>query len=124
MYILGIETTGPVGSVALYDLDDDRPIAQKTTEEPMGHLRNLMAMASDLLEEAGAVPSDIQLVACSVGPGSYTGIRIGVTSARAIAQALGVPCVPVGALDQFRQVAMRTRHPLAVIYGALLFAAG
>ena len=72
MYILGIETTGPVGSVALYDLDDDRPIAQKTTEEPMGHLRNLMAMASDLLEEAGAVPSDIQLVACSVGPDSDT----------------------------------------------------
>ncbi len=118
MYILGIETTGPVGSVALYDLDGDRPTALKTTEEPMGHLRNLMAMASDLLEEAGAVPSDIQLVACSVGPGSYTGIRIGVTSARAIAQALGVPCVPVGALDQFRQVAMRTRHPLAVIFNA------
>ena len=118
MYILGIETTGPVGSVALYDLDDDRPIAQKTTEEPMGHLRNLMAMASDLLEEAGAVPSDIQLVACSVGPGSYTGIRIGVTSARAIAQALDVPCVPVGALDQFRQVALRIGKPLAVIFNA------
>ena len=53
MYILAIETTGPKGSVAIYDLDGDRPIAQKITDEPMGHLRNLMAMTQELLQEEG-----------------------------------------------------------------------
>lgn len=118
MYILAIETTGPKGSVAIYDLDGDRPIAQKITDEPMGHLRNLMAMTQELLQEEGVSPGQLGFVAASVGPGSYTGIRIGVSSARAICQALDIPAIPVGSLDQFRLIAQANDRPLAAIYNA------
>jgi tRNA threonylcarbamoyladenosine biosynthesis protein TsaB len=120
MFILAIETTGPKGSVALRDMEGSSGgrTFMRVTDEPMGHLRNLMAMAKELLAEAEIEPKQIGLVACSVGPGSYTGIRIGVSSARAIAQALDVPCVSVGALDQFRQVALSRRRPVAVIFNA------
>ena len=111
MYVLGIETTGPKGSVAILNLDreenPEQAIVMRTCDEPMGHLKNLMAMAEELLRSEGAEPKEISAVAASVGPGSYTGIRIGVASARAIAQALDVPLIPVGSLDQFRKTARR-----------------
>ena len=80
MYILGFETTGARGSVALCNLET-REIREKSTEEPMGHLRNITELASQLLRERGVEPSELSGVAVSVGPGSYTGIRIGVSSA-------------------------------------------
>lgn len=102
MYILGFETTGARGSVALYNLET-REIREKSTEEPMGHLRNITELASQLLRERGVEPSDLSGVAVSVGPGSYTGIRIGVSSARAVAQALNISCFAVPSLEMFRE---------------------
>lgn len=116
MYILGIETTGPVGSVALYDPQTGQ-LSMKRTEEPMGHLRRLAEMAQELLTENGISPRELRAVAASVGPGSYTGIRIGVSTARAMAQALSIPAVAVGALDQFRLCCDGIR-PVAVIFNA------
>ncbi len=135
MYILGFETTGPIGSVAIIDLDKVSPdgylmgddaICMKTTDEPMSHLKNVMSLAKELLEEKGistckgfsgetvyvdevdaAESTDSQqqiaAVAASIGPGSFTGIRIGVTEARAMAQALGVPAISVPTLEVFRE---------------------
>ena len=102
MYILGFETTGARGSVALCNLET-REIREKSTEEPMGHLRNITELASQLLRERGVEPSDLSGVAVSVGPGSYTGIRIGVSSARAVAQALNITCFAVPSLEMFRE---------------------
>lgn len=115
MYILAIDTTGKIGSVALADLETCR-ICMKTTEEDMSHLKNLMFMADELLEEQKVSKRDIAAVAASVGPGSFTGIRIGVSSARAIAQALNKPCIKVPTLDSFR---LRCgNRPVAVIFNA------
>ncbi len=115
MYILAIDTTGPLGSAALLDLETEKTVMKISAEEK-GHLKNLMPLVQSLLEQEHAAPADIAAVAASVGPGSYTGIRIGVTSARAFAQALNIPCIRVGTLDMFRQKA--EDRDAAVIFNA------
>lgn len=116
MYILAIDTTGPVGSAALLDLKTGET-RQKTTTEAMSHLRRLAALMEALFEEGQVKPADIAAVAASIGPGSFTGIRIGVSTARAFAQARDLPCVPVGTLDMFRLLSSEG-DPAAVILNA------
>ncbi len=107
MYILAIETTGPVGSVAVIDAERGRPqdprVPMKVTTRAMSHLRNLIPMAAALLEEEHIDKDEICAVAASCGPGSFTGIRIGVSTARALSQAWGVPCISVPTLELFRE---------------------
>lgn len=115
MYILAIDTTGPLGSAALLNLDNEKVLMEVSREEK-GHLKNLMPLVDRLLKEEGIQPKDIAAAAASVGPGSYTGIRIGVSSTRAFAQALDIPCIRVGSLDMFRQKA--DSRDAAVIFNA------
>lgn len=107
MYILAIETTGPVGSVAVIDADaKDRMAARvpmKITTQTMSHLKNLVPMMEKIFDEEGIGKDEVCAVAASVGPGSFTGIRIGVSTARALAQAWGVPCISVPSLEVFRE---------------------
>lgn len=100
MYILAIETTGPLGSVAI--IDEKGKVNQMISGEEMNHLRDLMPMAQRLTAELGISPKDLSAVAASVGPGSFTGIRIGVATARALAQALEIPTIAVKTLDSFK----------------------
>lgn len=100
MYILAIETTGPLGSVAI--IDETGKVNQTISDEEMNHLKDLMPMAQRLTRELGITPADLTAVAASVGPGSFTGIRIGVSTARALAQALQLPAVAVKTLDSFK----------------------
>ena len=100
MYILAIETTGPKGSVAV--TDENRNICLRVSSEEMNHLKDLMPMAEDILKELSVSKKDLTAVAASVGPGSFTGIRIGVASARAVAQALHLPAISVPTLDSFK----------------------
>ena len=116
MYILAIDTTGIIGSVALADFETGK-ITSKTSDENMSHLKKLMPMAQTLFDEQKASKSDIAAVAASIGPGSFTGIRIGVSSARAIAQALEIPCIKVPTLETFRLKCDGTK-PVAVIFNA------
>ena len=144
MYILAIETTGPVGSVALMRLDgkdqarnqaeasaegqngsrdeahacDPARIPMKVTTRTMSHLKNLMAMTEELFEEEKVERSEICAVAASCGPGSFTGIRIGVSTARALAQAWGVPCIKVPTLEVFKERTERDGKPVCVIFNA------
>lgn len=99
MYILALESTGPHASVAL--IDDKGKVTELNNEGTLNHLENLMPMTKELLEDAGIALSDITAIAASAGPGSFTGIRIGVTTARALAQTLGVPAVSVETLKAF-----------------------
>ncbi len=100
MYILAIETTGPKGSVAV--IDGEGTVTMRVSGEEMNHLKDLMPMARQILSERGIAKADLSAVAASIGPGSFTGIRIGVASARAIAQALSIPAVAVPTLDAFK----------------------
>ena len=116
MYILAIDTTGPVGSAAILDTDSGKTW-MKETREAMSHLRRLAALIEELLREQSLKPADLTAVAASIGPGSYTGIRIGVSTARAFAQAAQLPCISVPTLDMFRLCADGER-PVAVIFNA------
>ena len=96
MKILAIETTGKYGSAAL--IDDEGMIYSAETHDGMDHLKELIGTIDKTLEDAGCDKSELTHVAASVGPGSFTGIRIGVTAARTFSQSLGIPCIAVSSL--------------------------
>jgi len=100
MYILAIETTGPYGSAAIIG-QDGQVKAFADSRNNLSHLKDLIPMVGQVIEEAGIARSDISVIAPSVGPGSFTGIRIGVSTARALAQAFGIRCIAVPTLDAF-----------------------
>jgi len=100
MYILAIETTGPYGSAAIIG-QNGQVKAFADSRNNLSHLKDLIPMVGQVIEEAGIAKSDIGVIAPSVGPGSFTGIRIGVSTARALAQAFGIGCIAVPTLDAF-----------------------
>lgn len=97
MYILAIETTGAFASVAL--MKDDKIIGHISGNDRFSHLQNLMPQVETVIKENGLQINDVELIAVSNGPGSFTGIRIGVSTARALSQILNIPCVAVPSLD-------------------------
>ena len=109
MNILAFETTGKYASVAC--IDRDGKVIEKKSENVLSHLQSLMPLTELLLSECFLWDSrftkrqmtinDVMCIAASSGPGSFTGIRIGVSSARALAQALKVPCISVPTLQSF-----------------------
>lgn len=96
MIILACDTSGKIGSCAL--LDDDCPLAV-LSEEGGAHSATFLPMILRLLADAGAGFSDIGLFACATGPGSFTGIRIGVATVQGMAYASGRPAVGVTSLE-------------------------
>lgn len=106
--VLAIETTGPWCSVALLrgrrcgmqSLGYEEPV-ELVSREKMSHLQALLPMAEQLLAETGVKKSQLTHIAVSQGPGSFTGIRIGVATARALGQALDIPVVGVPTLNSF-----------------------
>jgi tRNA threonylcarbamoyladenosine biosynthesis protein TsaB len=99
MYILNIETIGPLCSVAL--LDDNEVMAQLESSDQRNHLRDLVPLIKRVLNDAKVDKKDLSYIGVSVGPGSFTGIRIGVTTARALAQVLNIPLISVSTLEAF-----------------------
>jgi len=100
MYILALETTGPIGSCAI--IEESGQVTMEVSAEEMNHLKDLMPMAQRLIDKLGLDKKEMTAVAASVGPGSFTGIRIGVSTARAISQALNIPAIGVPTLDAFK----------------------
>jgi tRNA threonylcarbamoyladenosine biosynthesis protein TsaB len=98
MKVLAIETSTGVGSVAVLDADHG---LSKHIEFPEGtrHGRALVPSIGRLLDEAGWTPSDLDAVAVSIGPGSYTGLRVGLVCAKMIAAFAGADLVAVPSLD-------------------------
>ena len=98
MLILAIETTGPVSSVAL---NRDGIITEIKNEDSYSHLQQLMPMVKRLMDEEGVKGEDLDAIAVSQGPGSFTGIRIGMVSAKGLAQVWDKPIVEVPTLAGF-----------------------
>ncbi len=97
MYILTLETTGKFASVAV--ADENGMTVMSSSHAEMDHLRHITVLTEECLSEMGICKGDITHVAASIGPGSFTGIRIGVTFARTFAQILGLPCISVPTLE-------------------------
>lgn len=94
--VIGIETSGAVGSLAL--LRNGRA-AETLFGEGLEHARDLVPALGALLDTHGLRPSDIQLYGVGIGPGSYTGLRVGVTTARTLAYASGSEIVGVPTME-------------------------
>ncbi len=97
MIVLGMDTTGNTLSVAL--CEDEKILAEVNLHDTKKHSVTLLPSIDGMLSVLGRDLSEIGLVAVAVGPGSFTGIRIGVASAIGLAQALGVPVAQVDTLD-------------------------
>ena len=115
MFILGIETTGKVGSVAI--IDSSGKTVSRVTTDSMSHLRELVPMIKELVDELGISLNELDAIAVSVGPGSFTGIRIGLATAKTLAQTLGKKCISVNSLEIFKEKA-DSDNKVAVIYNA------
>ncbi|MDQ7844297.1 MAG: tRNA (adenosine(37)-N6)-threonylcarbamoyltransferase complex dimerization subunit type 1 TsaB [Armatimonadota bacterium] len=97
MRILAIETATAEGSVAL--LEGDRVLRQVVASVPQRHLEWLAPAIDQALQAVGWRPAEVQAVAVSRGPGTFTGVRIGVATAAAWARATGIPLVAVSTLE-------------------------
>ncbi|MDD4200180.1 MAG: tRNA (adenosine(37)-N6)-threonylcarbamoyltransferase complex dimerization subunit type 1 TsaB [Eubacteriales bacterium] len=108
MNILAIETTGAYASVAFAKADRGHVqiISRINGQDRFSHLQNLAPQIQQVLDEANLAVGDLDLIAVSKGPGSFTGIRIGVATARALCQALDLPCVGVPSLEALAMRAM------------------
>lgn len=97
MKIIVIDTSGPVCGVAV--MDEERVFSEFTVQNRNTHSANLMPMVEAALNAAGTEIGDLDAVAAVTGPGSFTGVRIGVATAKGLAHGAGLPCIPVDALE-------------------------
>lgn len=97
MNILAIDTSSPVASVAV--MSNGVLLGEYMVNNGKTHSQILMPMISDLLEKIGIRVSDIDVFATSLGPGSFTGLRIGIATAKALAQVGKKKIIGISALD-------------------------
>ena len=97
MKILGIEASAKVASAAL--LSDGVIISEKSTNGPMTHSQTLMPMVDDVLRAVNADGHDLDMIAVTEGPGSFTGLRIGAATAKGLSIGYDVPVMPLSTLE-------------------------
>ena len=98
MCILSIETTGPSASVAI---SGSGKLWQKINNTQYSHLEQIVPMTAEIMSEAGIGHEDLNAVAVSRGPGSFTGVRIGMATAKGLAQVWNKPVIEVPTLASF-----------------------
>jgi tRNA threonylcarbamoyladenosine biosynthesis protein TsaB len=114
--MLLIETSGRVGRVGL--ADERTLLAERVLDETRRHARDLTPAIADLLRELAWRPRDIAVVVVSLGPGSYTGLRVGVVTAKTLAYATGCAAVGVPTFHVLARQAEAATTNLAVISDA------
>ena len=95
--LLAFETSAKAASVALFD--GDKLLGESYQNTGLTHSQTLMTMAEDLLKNCGVSVSDLTGVAVAAGPGSFTGVRIGVSAAKGLAWGGDLPCWGVSTLE-------------------------
>ena len=96
MLVLGVDCSSKQGSVAL--TKDGRPLYQCVYDSNMTHSQNLLSLVDNAVSVCGIKKEDIDLFAVTLGPGSFTGLRIGIALIKGMAMALNKPCVGVSSL--------------------------
>ena len=97
MYILGIDTATRVAGVAV--VNEERLIVEKFLNNQKTHSQNLLPMIKQAIEEAGLKPEDLGGIAVTMGPGSFTGLRIGMAAAKSLAQVLNIPLIGISTME-------------------------
>ncbi len=106
MLLLAVESATDAAAVAL--ADDDGVLVSVTAERGRRHAETLAPAIDFACRQAGVAPADVEAVAVDIGPGLFTGLRVGVGTAKAFAGALGLPVVAVGSLQLLAQAAADT----------------
>ena len=97
MLLLGLDTATPAVTVALHD--GGQPLAQLVTVDAHRHAELLAPSIAKIIADAGVSQRDLTGIAVGVGPGPYTGLRVGVVTAKVLGAALGIPVYGVCSLD-------------------------
>src|SRR6266542_2965347 len=97
MRILAVETSTLAGSAAL--LEGGQVIGQSLLDVALTHSERLITMVDRLLKDCGWDVAGLEALAVSIGPGSFTGLRVGIATVKGLALALGLPVAPVPTLD-------------------------
>ena len=100
MLILGLDSSAVAGSCALCEISGEKTqlIAESFINTKQTHSQTLMPMAENMLKSVGLGFDKLDRIAVTSGPGSFTGVRIGVAAAKGLGYALNIPCVGVSAL--------------------------
>ncbi len=113
MICLAIDTAGTACAACVYDSDSKTVLAEISEEIGKGHAERLMDIIFDVMEMADVTYPDIAKVITSIGPGSFTGIRVGVATARGFGVGLGVEVVGVNTLEALLYQVLSATGPQA-----------
>lgn len=113
MKILAIDTSSSICGTAL--LENDILIDENILDDGKTHSENLMPLVDELLKRNNIDISQIEMIACTVGPGSFTGIRIGVSCIKAIAEVLKIKVASVTSLEVLAQNIENTDIKVSII---------
>ena len=116
MLLLAFESSAKAGSVAL--LRDGVLLAEYYQNDGQTHSRTLMKMAEDMLRNCDLLPSDVDAVGVAAGPGSFTGVRIGVSCAKGFAWAGELPCIGVSTLEAMSRSVLPFRGIVCAVMDA------
>lgn len=130
MLIFALDSTATVGSVAL--CRDETPIAAFTLKNGNTHSETLLPMAKALFDVTGYSPDDVDLFACSEGPGSFTGVRIGAATVKGLTFGKNKTVIGVSALEAMAQNLLPAKGLICPVmnarrgqvYNALFYAEG
>jgi tRNA threonylcarbamoyladenosine biosynthesis protein TsaB len=116
MRVLAVETATPLGSVSL--VDEGGVILERESGVAITHSTWLLPAIRDLLIEAQLSPGELDGFAVSVGPGSFTGLRIGLSTVKGLSLATGKPVVPVPTLDAMAELVPPCPHLICPLLDA------
>ena len=114
--VLAIDTSSFVLGVAV--TDGEQVAGELITNNKKNHALRLMPAVSKLMEELKIEAKQLDKIVVANGPGSYTGVRIGVTTAKTLAWSLGIPLVMVSSLEVSAQIGRYTTHSIIPIIDA------
>lgn len=115
MIVLAIDTASTQCAACVHDADAGRELSRVVRPMVTGHAAALSGVIDDALKAAGMTWRDLGRVAATIGPGSFTGVRIAVAAARGLALALDIPSVGVNVLDALAEPARKSNAGRAVM---------
>lgn len=110
---LAIDTSSEVCGVCI--LEDDKIIDDNSLSNGMTHSENLMPLISEVLKKNNIKLKDVNLISCVVGPGSFTGIRIGVASIKALSEISNIPIAEVTSLELLAENVKESTMKVSII---------
>src|SRR6185312_5389676 len=119
MLVLAIDTALDACSAALIDTDGDRTLASESREIGRGHAEHLLPIIDGVMKKAGVKFNDVDRFAVTVGPGSFTGLRVGLSAARGFGLVTKKPVVGISTLAAFTAPLITQNQAVPVVAAIL-----